>query len=103
MAVTGLNGVLSQQTLTAAQQSRTSGPVRNNEQDQTGYEDTFGASTDKFQFAFQWMIIEGAVGSMGFTVEDILWEWDETQSADQDSAENSCADTRIGSSQGGGS
>ncbi len=101
VVVTGTGGVLSSLTLASAQQSRVSGPVRNNEQDQTGYEDTFGASTDKFQFAFQWMIIEGAAGSMGFTVDDIVWEWDETHPTDQTSAENSCADICIGGSNAG--
>jgi len=58
VAVSSLDGSLSRETLAAAQHSNDAGPVRNNEQDQTGYEDSFGASSDRFQYAFQWLVLE---------------------------------------------
>jgi len=41
-------------------------------------------------YAFQWLTIEGGAPALGFTVDDIVLEWDETHPADQDPA-NSCA------------
>ena len=47
-------------------------------------------SEPPLQFAFQWLIIEGAGGAMGITIDDFLLEWDEVGVKDQDPS-NSCA------------
>ena len=77
-------------SLEEAYLSDESGPVRNRELDEAGYEDAFGASGDRFQYGFNWIAIEGGAAAMGVTLDDIVWEWDETHPADQTAA-NSCA------------
>jgi len=42
------------------------------------------------QYAFQWLTIEGGAPGMGFTLDDIVIEWDETHPGNQ-ALENSCA------------
>ncbi len=74
VAVSAPDSMLSQGTLASAQQSNDAGPVRNNEQDQTGYEDSFGASTHRFQYAFQWLVLEHAPGVAGARDEPLVWE-----------------------------
>ena len=41
-------------------------------------------------YAFQWLTIEGGAPAMGFTLDDVVIEWDETHPADQAPA-SSCA------------
>ena len=41
-------------------------------------------------YAFQWLTIEGGAPAMGFTLDDVVIEWDETHPADQDPG-SSCA------------
>ena len=48
------------------------------------------SAPEPVQFSFQWMYIEGGQGSMGFTMDDFVLEWDETHPVDQ-AASNSCA------------
>jgi hypothetical protein len=76
-------------SLEQAQLSDQSGPVRNREQDETGYEDAFGKAGDRFQYGFQWLVVEGGATAMGFTVDDVVIEWDETHPGNQ-AAENGC-------------
>jgi hypothetical protein len=76
-------------SLEQAQLSDESGPVRNREQDETGYEDAFGKAGDRFQYGFQWLVVENGAPAMGFTVDDVVIEWDETHPGDQ-AAANGC-------------
>jgi len=76
-------------SLAQAQLSDESGPVRNREQDETGYEDAFGKAGDRFQYGFQWLVVEGGTPAMGFTVDDVVIEWDETHPGAQAPA-NGC-------------
>jgi hypothetical protein len=74
VAISSPEGILSRGTLAAAQHSNDAGPVRNNEQDQTGYEDSFGASSDRFQYAFQWLVLEHGSAAAGASDEPLVWE-----------------------------
>jgi len=76
-------------SLEQAQLSDETGPVRNREQDETGYEDAFGKAGDRFQYGFQWLVVEGGAAAMGFTADDIVIEWDETHPGSQ-AAANGC-------------
>jgi hypothetical protein len=46
------------------------------------------------QFSFQWIYIEYGAGMMGFTMDDMVWEWDESHPADQ-APSSSCAGFRL--------
>jgi hypothetical protein len=68
------------------------GPVRNREVDiQVGeFEDFKGSGRDqsagppnRFQFEFEFTVIEGGAAAMGWTIDDVYFEWSETHPTDQ--------------------
>ncbi len=64
--------------------TRQRGPVRNFSNDFGGsIEDFEGAAGNRFQFELNWQLIEGGVGAMGWTIDDVVVEWSEQHPADQ--------------------
>ncbi|HZI94648.1 MAG TPA: thrombospondin type 3 repeat-containing protein [Patescibacteria group bacterium] len=84
------------------------GPVRNRDRNDSSdevvdfassFEDFRGASGTKFQFEFEWALLEGGTGSIGWTVDDVYFEWSEQHPIDQSNTSvNDCANipTRVG-------
>src|SRR5262249_12345284 len=57
------------------------GPVRNVELDfHSSFEDFRGASGNRFQFEFNWVLLEGGAGAgaLGWTIDDAYFEWSES-------------------------
>jgi len=59
------------------------GPVRNRDID-TGasFEDFNGASGNRFQVQFNWVVREGGTAAAGWTIDDLVFEWSEQHPAD---------------------
>ncbi|HKY33638.1 MAG TPA: thrombospondin type 3 repeat-containing protein [Candidatus Polarisedimenticolia bacterium] len=74
------------------------GPVRNREVDLPAgrFEEFRGSSGNRFQFELSWLLAEGGQGgALGWTIDDLYFQWSERHPADQ--ASNSINDcSRIG-------
>ncbi len=70
------------------------GPVRNVEVDLVVGENFDFRETGegtRFAFEFEWILVEDAVTSMGWTVDDVYFEWSESHAATQDpNGDNAC-------------